>query len=295
MNPTRCDASGSVYFRAYKRGDPYGASITKLDTKGQSLSIDISKIADDSVDKPSTLKFTDFAVAGGMVYVPAVNEDEKGYVLELAASDGTFQRAVSLEDAFYPLKIGVFSSGAFIVIGAAKHQNGSTGAVTLSTDTVMYDASGRLVKHLGAVDNDAVAGRSHTITPEQLSDLTLGLVESAGSSVYFLQPSDKLSLIRVQETGTVALHELWSLGKDFVPINFRALGDNALVEYAKDPKGDGKVTRFVLYDVSINQALAIHDLEDDVRGAFACYDWRNTYTFISNIHGHRSLLTGTVR
>jgi len=295
MNPTKCDTSGAVYFRAYQHSNPYGASIIKLDPRDKSaLSIDISKVSDSSVTKPSTLKFTDFAVVGGTIYVPAVNEDENAYVLEFAAEDGAFQRAITLEDNFYPVKIGAFTSGAFVVIGSMKHRNDRTGAVTLSSDSVLYDVSGRIGKHLGAVDNEVAGGMSRTITPEDLSNLSLGLVESSGVAICFLQPSAKL-LITMHESGTIDLHKLWRPGQDLVAINLRASGDNVLVEYVKDPTKDGRFTEFVLYDTSTNQPLTIHQLDANVGGAFGCYDWRNTYTFLTNTSGHRGFLTATVR
>jgi len=295
--PAKCDASGAVYFRSYKRGDVFGATITKLDGRDQKVvAVDVSKITDSSVAKPQTLKYTDFAVVSGTIYIPAVNEDEKGYVLRLSADDGTFQSATALEDGLYPLKIGAFASGAFVVIGSKKVREPGAAEATLYSDSVLYDVSGRAVKHLGAIDAEASGGKQRAIKPEGLQNLTLELVESAGSSIYFLQPSAKPFLRIVQEDGTVEpARKLWTPGESFVPTSFRALGDSVLVEYVKDPEHDGSLTEFVLYDLSIDRPVSVHLLDDDVGGAFACYDWRNTYTFISSHSGHRLLITGIVR
>jgi len=297
VHPTHCDETGAVYFRSYKRREVFGAPITKLDARDQQvLSIDISKINDSSVAKAPTLKYTDFAVVSGTIYVPAANEDEQAYVLRLSADDGSFQSAIAMEDGFYPLKIAVFASGAFVVMGTRKAAHPGASGATLYSDSVLYDATGRPVKHLGPMDAQSAGASKAAIQPERLQNLTLALAESAGSSIYFLQPSAKPSLTVVHEDGTIeTVSGLWTPGEGFLPASLRALGSSVLIEYVKDPEHNGSRTEFVLYDLSIGRPVAVHLLDDDVGGAFACYDWRNTYTFLSSHSGHRLLLTGVVR
>jgi len=293
MGPTKCDDSGAVYFRQYKPGDVYGAAIVKLDPReNQSRVINISSISDDSVAKASTLKFVDFTVNGGTVYVAATNEDAKAYILKLSADDGSFKSAISLEDKFYPMKIAAFSSGSLVVAGV-KTTRKPDSTTALQSDTVLIDRTGVIAKHLHAGDWGGTKG-NQAADHEVLDGLSMSLVESSGTSAYLVQSSAATTLTVVGDDGAVEpVRKLWSLGEDFTAFNLRASGTSVLVEYVKDLKGSGKVTEFVLYDLTIDQPVQTYRRDEDVVGALGCYDGRDGFTFLTNHAGHSALISSS--
>jgi len=297
--PTKCDDSGTIYFRQYKAKDAYGSPILKLDPReNQSLLIDVSAIKDSSIPKASTLKFVDFSASAGTIYVAATDEDAKAYVVRLSADDGAVKSVIPLEDKFYPFKIAAFSSGALAVAGVKTIQKPDSTTALLS-DMVLIDTTGRIAKHLHAGDWGGPTG-NQTVENEGLDNLSLSLMEGSGASAYLIQSSAPATLTVVGEDGTVQpARKLWSPGEDFTAFNVRGLGTSVLVEYVKDLRGSAKdsgtVTEFVLYDLSVDQPVLIYRQDQDLAGAFACYDWRDGFTFVSNHAGHAVLISGSTK
>ena len=294
MGPTKCDDSGAVYFRQYKPRDVYGAAIVKLDPReNRSLVINVSSIGDSSVAKAPTLRFVDFTVNGGAVYVAATNEDAKAYILKFSAGDGSFQSAISLEEKFYPMKIAAFNSGALLVAGVkTTPKPDSTSA--LQNDTVLIDRTGVIAKHLNAGDWGDTKG-DQAVDHERLDALSMSLMEGAGTSAYLIQSSAATTLAVVGDGGTVEPpRKLRSPGEDYSAFNLRASGTSILVEYVKDLKSSGTVTEFVLYDLSLDQPVQVYRADADVGGALGCYDGRDGFTFVNNHGGHTVLMNGSL-
>lgn len=296
LNPTKCDASGAVYFRGYDPKAVYSAVITKIPKRDDKiLVLDVAKADAESVAKPKSLQYNDFAIAGGIVHIPTVNEDGRAYIVRFSADDGRWIGSTTLEKGFTPAKIAVFTSGAFVVTGTLKSQV-SDSDISVRHHAMLYDPSGHPVKDIGTVQLGTDSTKSAAIELSEMQEISTGLMESSGSSIYLLQPAEKPVLYAIAESGAIeAIRNLWVPGDKYTPVNMRVSDTLLLVQFVKDPVNDGKTEKYVVYDIFTRKPVLIDEFSPDLIGAFGCYDWNNGYTLLSSHAGQRRLVSGTAR
>lgn len=298
FGPTRCDASGAVYFRAYRRGSLFSVPVSRVSQRDDKvLEFDLSKVPEDAVPRADSLTFTDFAPAGGTLYIPAVNEEEnRSFVLRFSAGDGRWLGTTALQPGFDAFKIAAFNSGAFVASGAMLQEDAPGKTKGFTHYAALYDPTGRWVKQLGSLQLGTDGTKSEPVGQEHMPDTTMNLMESSGTLVYFLQPGPPTVIYTFQESGaTDIIRDLWTPGADYVPTNMRVTDSLLWIEYVKDPAKEGKPTKYVVYDLFTKQPVSMDEKADDLHGAFACYDGSATYLFLTNHNGHRYLLSGVAR
>ena len=55
------------------------------------------------------------------------------------------------------------------------------------------------------------------------------------------------------------------------------------------------MARYATYDISTHDPLFVDSLAEDMVGAFGCYDWQSTFTFLLSRKGHMSTIAGVAR
>jgi hypothetical protein len=289
--PVRCGSSGELIFRLYRLGDTLGAPFLEVAKGATTLAttFDFRSIHDDSIKNPKTLKAFDFQIQGGRLYVIAEDDNLDGFVLKFSMSDGRFDSAVALEKGFQPQKLGLFSSGGFIVTGTIARRDSTTNSLITEVATAQYGPDGRFQQYVHVVGDFFIAGP----TP---SSLDLGLlagtmVSQSGTNVYVLRPGKPSVIFTLNETdGKPERHEIWSPGEGWRPFSFQVEADRALLGFLYDVKDSKQSTQLVEYNFSPGSAsfmpVATDIVGDDVFGAFGCTDWRGNFYTITGRNNH---------
>jgi hypothetical protein len=284
--------------RTYKRGDIFGAPILRVakDGKAPLLTIDPQKVRTDSIAKPETLKTLDFDVRMSSLYVAAVAEQRLPFVLKFSAVDGSLQDTFPLRDGFFPRRVGAFDSGGFIVTGTLTNREG-TDSPTTELATLQYDPHGRLVGRV-RLTGDLTLGQAGTgVAPDDLDRMSSSLVASESAYVYILRPTSKPIVFAIGEDGVVTRQELWSPDPKAVPVALQVQTEMAMVEFVTGLNSDtgAQTHTFVTQKLSGGEPILLSELSPDVAGAFACYDWKGGYAFVTSRAGHLALMTGRIQ
>jgi hypothetical protein len=289
--PVRCGASGEMVFRSYRPGDTLGAPFLEVARGATTLatSFDFQFIHDDSIKNPKTLKAFDFQIQGGKLYVIAENDNLDGFVLKFSMSDGSFDSAVALEKGFQPQKLGLFSSGGFIVTGTIARRDSTTNSLVTEVATAQYGPDGRFQQYVHIVGDSFIAGPTPSSADLGLSAGTL--VSQSGANVYVLRPGKPSVIFTLNETGgKPERHEIWSPGEGWRPFSFQMDADRALIGFLYDVKDSKQSTQLVQYNFSPGSAsfmpVATNYLGDDVVGAFGCTDWQGNFYTITGRNNH---------
>jgi len=297
VNPVKCDERGAVYFRQYKRGDVSGSPIIQLDVRDKKSQVfNVRNISEKSISNPASLRIEDFTPSGRNLYVAVVDENDAAYVLTFSLNDAGYLGAVPIEKNFFPLNVAVFPTGDMILSGTAK-KNPADPQSPLNPVTAICDNKGRFVSHVKLPDDLRLQDVKGKNDESAFQSLTTSLMQSSGTFAYLLRPAEDPILYAVLPDGTADSKKvLKSPGKLFTPVNFRIAAPYAIVQYVHDPINDGKTNRFVQYDLNSGEVLSIASPDENLLGAFACYDpSRNEYTFLLNSGGHVALQSASLR
>jgi hypothetical protein len=289
--PVRCGASGEMVFRLYRPGDTLGAPFLEVARGATTLatSFDFKFIHDDSIKNPKTLKAFDFQIQGGKFYVIAADDNQNAFVSKLSMGDGSFDSVVALEKGFQPQKLGLFSSGGFIVTGTIARRDSTTKSLITEVATAQYGPDGRFQQYVHVVGDFSIAGP--TPSPADISLLAGTLVSQSGANVYVLRPGEPSVIFTLNETGgEPERHEIWSPGDGWRPFSFEMAADRALIGFIYDVKDSKQSTQLVQYDFAPGSAsfmpVATNYFGDDVVGAFGCTDWQGNFYTITGRNNH---------
>jgi hypothetical protein len=290
INPTKCDQSGNIYFRLFRAETITGISVSDRTSR----TIDPTNFSDEAVPDPKSQKIYDFSVQKGTVYVLTIGSDQVGHVLKFSSDDGKYAGSLTLEPGFFPLRMAAFDSGAFVVSGMKK-----TGAdkdhPQFAAAAALYDRTGRLAKSFEPAIEYGPK-KSKTVTADQMEVISDSIMQGSGSAVYLLRPAANPFFYVLAEDGTIeGPTQLLSPEEKYVPVNLLVSGTYMLIEYVHDPQTDGTKYKFVQYDLTTGEPMFAAEPAPNLFGAFACYDWRGGYTFLSSKNGHRVVLTGSAR
>ena len=295
--PVKCNTSGTLFFRLYKRGDIFGAPILSVDSDGKvgQVVLEPRSLKSDAIEHPELLKTLDYEPALGSLYAVALSEDGMGYVLRLSIEDGSLKAVMALPNGFTPRRISVFQSGALIVSGMRVDRS-SPEHSTRKLATIHYDAQGRLIGDIalpGDVEPQSPEGQASQSDTE-ISTRTY--LVGGEASIYMLRPAAKPILYSIDEGGEVSRAELWGPGAQYTPSNFQVSGSQGIVEFYGETRTDNVQDHiFVEYDLSTREPLTVSTIGADVPGAFACYDGKGTYTFLTSNQKHLALLKARVQ
>jgi hypothetical protein len=290
LTPMRCDAAGNIFYRGY-RSPATLVPLKEITSDGKQVKT--FSIPDDAMSgslKGATAR--DFAITPtGKAYEVLQGPGADGsriFVVEFDG-DGKYSNAIELDGKFIPAQFAVFSTGDFLVSGAAVLHGGENPA--FQSFTAVFDRSGRLVKEVdtgqpaltGSVTNgggEKSPGKGGSSGP-----VPSGIAESGADFVYVLKKTGKPVLLMISPAGVVERRiALEPPPYPDASVNgFRVGAGEVLVEYIR-PQADTKSNAtqyFYTYETLEGERLAAYTLAPDLRGLFACPDWRGGFSFLS--------------
>jgi hypothetical protein len=305
--PVRCDAGQNVFVRT---ADAPGTKIPILefDAEGKELRrFDTSQTKPEGIERALVRAYT--VAPDGSLYELLGVPNGNVAVIRFKPT-GEYAGAVFLDKSFNPAHLAVFRTGELFVDGTT-----TAGKDAQEPFMAIFDPMGRFLTEVKsdeprvalsppiAPKHPAKEGKSEAqgteILPNSVTAFDLGLAESGSDLVYLLRQGKKPTILAVSAAGTVD-HELVltppAAHSEVVALN--AGPGELLVQYVQPQAASNgnDVSTLVLYDSSDGTKLSEYELDTGMLGAFACTDWRGSFTFLSrNNDDQPVMLTATAR
>ena len=290
VNPIRCDSSSNIYFRGFEPPNSQ-LPLLRLSSDGKKAA---TFRAEESSNSSNSLKdefelksVVAFAVhSDGGVFHLVIDTKDRPSILEFA-KDGTFKRVIKLDRDWEPTGLAVFASGGFLVSGMAVMTRDPFQAKPV---IALFDDRGRFVKSVET-------GESPTTDADLARQAGLGMVESGSDYVYILRQATKPFVLLISPAGEVLKRLPIDPPKDMAISDLRVGPGRMLVRFFAPATGTAREKAvFSLYDNMEGRKLLDYEEAPGVSGIFACFDWKNTFSYLSlDERGQRTLVNATVR
>ncbi|MBS1852953.1 MAG: hypothetical protein JST79_18775 [Acidobacteria bacterium] len=309
----QCGDNGeAVFFRQAVQGDPSRAPIIRIDVRnGEYSTIHLSRLSSQHISA------REFVASGSDLYV--FGKDGKSSFIWKVDPGGELKQKIKLDRTFDDaIRLVPFESGSFLIIGSryTREEELQT-PIEIKSVVELYDASGQFLKTVAlkfpqnaqaeipkTYGNTAPVQKTSDTMPtaknslrsrkplpedslqdqlERRTSLSVAVIARYQDKAYLIPHSNPTRLLVISASGEVEPEIILKKpeGSNWAT-NMRVLGQQALIEYRMPPdtKTGNMEPVFVLYDLTNGDAIATYKLAPGFLGFFACYDWRQQFTFL---------------
>lgn len=286
MQPTECDDRGNFYVRGVEpRGTQTSLMRLSPDLKEAAL-FDVAQAAKDDLTVKNVAAFS--VRADGKVFQLVYDTKDRSAIAEFDKS-GTYRRLIRLEGDFVPVGLAAFQSGSFLVSGLR----------VISRDPNSYLPTLRLFDDSGNFLQEIVTNEPDLKGSDVLNTVSLGGMQSWGNYVYILRQARKPYILLISASGEVLRKLKLDLPEDGMRVGGFDVGSGRMLVryYSPEASSSGRQEKYYsLYENLEGHKLVDYTESDDIHGAFVCYDWKNTFSYIStDDKGHQLVVRGVVR
>ena len=297
----RCDSSGNIVLRQRQGRSMNVGLIVEIEKSGsRSRTFELpGRVA------PELKNFSvaDFTVQGSNLLVLLQTPDYRTHVLRYSTADQSRASEIVLDDSkaaakssggyLSASKIAVMPAGQLLVVGtrtllvdAATHKYKYSPAMEL------YSEDGRFISPVAFKNDDLKLNDPAHSHLENFRALDLAISANGMDGVYFAVERKSLTVFCISPSGEVTKRFDLTVPEGYRSNNLQIVAGQMLVQYVTKESEARVPDRFVVYSADTGEVLTSYEAGNFALGAFACFDGRRAFSFLSSDRmGQRLLIT----